>query len=38
MRLTDAFGRFHEKIALTALSEERVNRAGLTRRPPDGRL
>lgn len=27
MRLTDAFGRFHEKIALTALSEERVNRA-----------
>jgi hypothetical protein len=27
MRLTDAFGRFHKKIALTALSEERVNRA-----------
>lgn len=27
MRLTDAFGRFHEKIALTALSEERVNLA-----------
>jgi hypothetical protein len=28
MRLSNAFQQFHEKIALTALSEERVNVPG----------